>query len=103
MLYRVGGVKLMGKMSALFFANAPLRLLAVEDGLAKGELDTAKNAAHSLKSSAGQMGAVELQRVCDELESACAVNDVDGARALLAAARGELPAAVEWITNWRPE
>lgn len=102
MLHRVGGEKLIDKMRGLFRVNAPARLQSIEDALASNDAAAGINPAHSLKSSAGQLGAVRLQNICDRLESACAANDVVSARENLKSAQEELPAAIEWICNWTP-
>lgn len=103
MLHRVGGEKLVGKMGSLFAVNAPLRLQGVEDALNSGDTSAGANCAHSLKSSAGQLGAVGLQRLCDELESDCVAGNLENARKLLRSAREELPTAIAWIQNWKPD
>lgn len=103
MLHRVGGEKLIGKMRCLFMANAPARLQSVEDALATGRTAGGVNPAHSLKSSAGQLGAVELQQLCDKLEAACVAEEIEKARQILSAAREELPSASTWIANWSPD
>lgn len=103
MLHRVGGEKLIHKMGVLFAANAPARLRSIEDALETGKPAAAVNFAHSLKSSAGQLGAVGLQQLCDELESACLAENLEKARELLKSAREDLPAAIEWIQTWKPD
>ena len=102
MLHRVGGEKLVDKMGSLFAANAPLRLQSLEDALRSGEPAAGANIAHSLKSSAGQVGASGLQRLCDELESACNTGNLDKAWELLRAAREQLPAAIACVQTWKP-
>ncbi len=99
LLHRAGGEKLISKMSALFAANAPQRIKGAEEALATGDLAGAITFAHSLKSSAGQLGAVRLQQLCDSLESACVAGNLAHARELVRAAREELPASIDWTAT----
>lgn len=102
MIQRVGGAKLVAKMAALFNANAPARLHAIESALSEGNTALCMNAAHSLKSSAGQLGAVRLQDICESIETACNSENLSKARSLLPAVRQEVPDAVTWINGWQP-
>ncbi len=99
LLYRAGGEKLISKMGALFSVNAPVRINEAEQALDSGDMAAAARPAHSLKSSAGQLGASRLQQLCDHLESACLEGNLARARDLVKAAREELPAAINWIVN----
>lgn len=67
-LDRLGGDELVGKMAALFVELGPERMAAATEGLEAGDLDAVERAAHSLKSSAGNVGAVELGEAAGRLE-----------------------------------
>ena len=56
-LYEWGGAELKDKMIELFSQNAPDRLEGVRAGLGSGDLELAERSAHSLKSSAANLGA----------------------------------------------
>lgn len=99
LLHRAGGEKLISKMSALFAANAPQRIKGAEEALAAGDLAAAFSFAHSLKSSAGQLGAVRLQQLCDSLESACLAGNLTESRELVRAAREELQVSIDWTAT----
>lgn len=101
LLARVGGEKLIGKMTALFAANAPARLDAVAEALATEDSVRGEAAAHSLKSSAGQLGAIRLQHLCENLERAFHDKDIPAANSLFAQCRTELSDALEWMTQRR--
>jgi two-component system sensor histidine kinase BarA len=45
---------------ALFLHDAPARLAEIRDGVARGDLPAAARAAHTLKGSAGHLGAKTL-------------------------------------------
>lgn len=67
-LDRLGGDDLVGKMAALFIELGPERMAAATEGLEAGDLHAIERAAHSLKSSAGNIGAAELAEVAGRLE-----------------------------------
>ena len=68
-LERFGGVKLLDEMIALFLVNARERLAATAAGLGAGDAAAIENAMHSLKSSAAQLGAMRLSRLCEQAET----------------------------------
>ena len=67
-LRRLGGDALAGKMAALFLDLAPPRLAAARVGLEAGDLDAVRRAAHSLKSSSGNVGAYAMVEAAGRLE-----------------------------------
>ena len=76
LLRRIGKGKLLASMQALFERDGPARMAAIRAALAIGDAAGAARPAHSLKSSAGQLGAVGLQRACDEIEKAAENGDM---------------------------
>lgn len=101
LLHRVGGENFVGKMTALFAAGAPGRLDAMSAAIDASDHSAGAAAAHSLKSSAGQIGAARLQQLSTHLEDAFLRADLAAARALLAESRLELEAALQWTTQRR--
>ncbi len=65
-----GGPPLVERMVGLFQELGPKRLHEVEDGLAEDDLARVARAAHSFKSSAGNLGADRLRVLCGALEDA---------------------------------
>ena len=55
-------------MITSYLDNGPERIAAVVDGGAAGDMARVERAAHTLKSSAGNVGAVRLGRACAALE-----------------------------------
>src|SRR5262249_13441261 len=51
-----------------FFSDTPPRIEALKAGLASGDGETLGRAAHSLKGSSGNFGALRLQAVCADVE-----------------------------------
>lgn len=103
LLNRVGGEKLIGKMTALFAGSAPARLEAIADAVASEDSVRGAAAAHSLKSSAGQLGAIRLQHLCENLEAAFFKGDIASAGSLVQQSREELSAALKWMEQRRPD
>jgi HPt (histidine-containing phosphotransfer) domain-containing protein len=63
-----GGDSLPGKMIDIFLGHAPERMAQIREGVASGAARTAEAGAHSLKSSAGNVGALRLQGLLEEME-----------------------------------
>jgi HPt (histidine-containing phosphotransfer) domain-containing protein len=68
MLRRVGGDKLIRDLIDLLLEGAPQKLAAARSALAAGDADRLGRAAHSLGSSAGNLGAAEMQEAALALE-----------------------------------
>ena len=77
-----GGSKLLAEMVRLFLENSSERLGQLGKGFADGDLRTVERAAHSLKSSAANVGAMEVSRVSQQIEAAAEGGDTDTARKL---------------------
>jgi len=67
-LQKVGGPTLVCRILDLFFEHAPKRLAAARLGLQEGDLEAVEREAHSLKSSAGHIGAEVMQDAANTLE-----------------------------------
>ncbi len=79
-----GGPRLQQQMMKLFLEHAPERMDQIRDGLAASDSHAVELGSHSLKSNAGNVGAVILQKIAGQVEDAA--NDKD-----LATAEGLLP------------
>lgn len=65
----------------MFLEDAPQRRIAIVDGARSGDLEAVERAAHSLKGSSGNLGAVRVQDVAESLQVAGRSRDqasVDG-------------------------
>jgi HPt (histidine-containing phosphotransfer) domain-containing protein len=69
-LRRLGGDSLAASLAALFLDLAPRRLAAARAALDADDADAVRRAAHSLKSSAGNVGAFVLLEAAGQLETA---------------------------------
>lgn len=78
-----GGDKLAGQMVRLFLKNTGSRMDQIRSGVAGGDLDEAERGAHSLKSSAANIGAESLRTMATRMESAALDSNIEDARTLL--------------------
>jgi len=94
-----GGEKLVGQMLRLFLENSLVRMEQIRTGVTEKELDKAEMGAHSLKSSAANVGAAEVRRIAAEMETKAIDDNLEALQGLLPqiedayqAARAELEA-----------
>ena len=78
-----GGDKLAGQMVRLFLKNSGVRMDQIREGTNAGDVDEAERGAHSLKSSAANIGAETLRTLATRVESAALVEDPAALRELL--------------------
>ena len=64
-----GGVELPRKLIDIFLSHSPERMEQIREGISTETSRQAEIGAHSLKSSAGNVGAVRLQSLANEAES----------------------------------
>lgn len=74
-LQLLGGPDLRGQMYGLFLEHAPDRINGVLKGWEEKDFKRIERNAHSLKSSAGNLGAMELMDLCQKIESAAEQSD----------------------------
>ena len=66
---------LLSELIELFLSDAPQRLQELEAALEDGDLERLSRAAHTLKSSSANLGAVAFRRLCEELERSARQGD----------------------------
>lgn len=76
-----GGAALPKKMVEIFLETTPERMIQIRDGLGTRNPREAELGAHSLKSSAGNVGAVHLQEAASRAEELAANDDLEGLQA----------------------
>lgn len=76
-LLRIGGQDFLLEMIDLFLENAPHRIRAAQSALESGDAAGVYRAAHSLKSTAANLGARGLQGTAERLEGRAAEGDVE--------------------------
>ncbi|HUP52227.1 MAG TPA: Hpt domain-containing protein [Longimicrobiales bacterium] len=90
-----GGDKLAGQMVRLFLKNTGSRMDQIRTGISDENLAETERGAHSLKSSAANIGAETLRTMATRMESAALDSNMDAARALLPELEGAYAEAME--------
>lgn len=90
-LHWVGGDRqLLRELVAIFVEEAPSRLAELRRAAAARDATTVERVAHSLKGSAGLLGAASLHAASAELEERAVAKRVDGVADLVARVEGEI-------------
>jgi len=90
LLWVGGDRRLLRDLVGVFVEEAPGRLAELRRGAAARDAATVERVAHSLKGSAGLLGAASLQAASAELEERAVAKRVDGVADLVARVEGEL-------------
>jgi HPt (histidine-containing phosphotransfer) domain-containing protein len=96
-LHAIGGDELVSAMMRTFVRFAEAQLQRLEDADSTGELATAATIAHTIKSSARQLGAFALGEACAAAELAGRGGDAAALHTAVAAMRREYAAARPWM------
>lgn len=72
-----GGDKLAAQMVRLFLKNSGTRMDQIRQGIGAGDVDEAERGAHSLKSSAANIGAERLRTLATQVEAAALDQHLD--------------------------
>lgn len=86
-----GGERLLTQMVRLFLENSGQRMEQILGGFEDSDADAVERGAHSLKSSAANVGAQEVRGLAQDLEERASRGDLESAEAL----RGPLTDAWE--------
>lgn len=70
-----GGDKLLAQMIRLFLENAPNRMAQIRAGIDTGDVKESEKGAHSLKSSAANVGALHVRDLAANMERAAGGGD----------------------------
>jgi HPt (histidine-containing phosphotransfer) domain-containing protein len=82
-------------MIRLFLENAPTRIEQVRNGVAANNVKEAERGVHSLKSSAANVGAMQVSRLAARMEDLAAAGDLAGMSAFTAQLEQDYAAARE--------
>jgi two-component system, sensor histidine kinase and response regulator len=96
-LDRKGGPSRLGRAVSRFAEIAPGLAASIRDNCQKGDGEALWRAAHSLKSSAGALGAKQLAQRCGEIESRARSSGVEAAKPLVEALDHDLTAAIQGL------
>ena len=100
-LKRFGGGKLLGEMISLFLSTAPERMGAARAGLEARDANATEMALHSLKSSSAQLGALRMQRLCEQGEKLAHDGVIDAVAVLVQELETEFPRVQRWLERAR--
>ena len=78
----------------LYLEDAPRRVAVMQESLAKRDWLSLKREAHNLRGSSGNLGALQMARICDEIEGIESGNLFASIAALLNCLRLELERVV---------
>ena len=88
-----GGPDLQKKMVDLFLTHAQERLDQIGEGVATRDTAKAETGAHTLKSSAGNVGAQRVQALAQDAEALAEAGNIEDIEAMLPTLRKEFDAA----------
>ncbi len=94
-LKKLGGDGFLAELLDLFAENAPAKLQEALDADKRGDLTQMERAVHSLKSSAGNLGAFQLMELCNRIETLAAEGQAGQTSPLVS----ELQAAYERVDS----
>jgi len=100
-LRKFGGDVLLHQMIDAMLAGAPGRIETLRVAVAAGDAGAARAALHSLKSTAGQMGAMAMAELCERGERLAGEGDLAAAAALLPALDAEFAAVHQRLLRIR--
>ncbi|HEU4880582.1 MAG TPA: Hpt domain-containing protein [Longimicrobium sp.] len=92
-------MKLVHDLVQLFGSITPGRLQTVRSALDRGDSPTAEAAAHTLGSSAGQLGATRMRRLCMQIEALSASGRVAEALPLVPEMEAEYRRHQAWLAQ----
>ena len=94
-----GGSDLISQMVKLFIENAPARMDQIRTCRDGDDMDQPERGAHSLKSSAANVGAQVVREIAQELETAACDKDSKRVRELLPGLEEAFAAAVQELAS----
>jgi HPt (histidine-containing phosphotransfer) domain-containing protein len=102
-LQRPGQPDVLGRVMRAYLSSAPGLLKALRIAVTQGDAAAAHQAAHGLKSSSANIGALHLASLCRELESAARAGTLDGAGQMVPAIEAEYEVVRAAATSLVPE
>lgn len=96
-LHRWGGDALRTQIVEMFLARAPDQIAAALAAAQRGDAEEVRKVAHALKSSAGQLGAVTMQRLCQDAEHRAEAGEAEALVPLVRALDAELERFRAWL------
>lgn len=98
-----GDPELLLDLIDMFLADAPSKVQAIVDGASSGDAEAVERAAHSLKGSSGNLGAVLLMDVAEKLQVAGRQGDATSISSLIESLQAESDRAKLALESLRTE
>ena len=98
-LRKFGGDVLLKQLVVLFRDQVRIRHAAMIAAVEARDPVAARQAAHALKSSAGQVGAVGMSELCARIERVAMENDATAIAALVSEFDTVIPAVDSWLSD----
>lgn len=97
--YRKRRTGFLERLITAYLDEAPKYVNAIRSGLAESDFDALRIAAHTLKSSSANLGAVRLSELCQNIESAALSANTSEATQLISALGPEVFAAEQALRS----
>src|SRR5205085_6385792 len=78
-LQSAGRPDILAELIAVYLRDTPPRLAALREAVARVDAEAVRREVHSLKGSSSQIGAVQMARLCTDLEHQAGTTDLGGA------------------------
>ncbi len=88
-LRELGGDEMLSELTEVFLEDTSSGLAALKEASETGDAEAIERVAHTLKGSAGNMGAKRMAAICSELQDAGESGDLSGASELLVGLKAE--------------
>jgi HPt (histidine-containing phosphotransfer) domain-containing protein len=98
-LRRFGGDRLVRDMAVIFVTDMPERIALARAGVSAGDAGRVAYAAHTMKSSSAQFGALALARACEQAEHAARGAHLGALAARVEAIEREFAAFRAWLES----
>ena len=96
-LHKLGGPVLVRRMLDIFLENAPVRMADARRGIDEDNLDAVERGVHSMRSSAGNVGATRLMELAEEAEDLAEQRTSEGLGDILTAVEEELSRVLDQL------
>jgi HPt (histidine-containing phosphotransfer) domain-containing protein len=78
-LQREGRTDILAELIAVYLRDTPPRLATLHEAVARADVEALRRESHDLKGSSSQIGAVQVARLCADLEYQASTADLAGA------------------------
>lgn len=87
------------EIAGIFLEDTPQRIAELDQSFAAGDLGKFTRAAHSIKGSSANLGAMALRAVAEHLEHRCRTEGLRGSEPLVASIKAEFDRAKAELTK----